>query len=73
MKIAILTASLLASLLLTGSALAMDSVAIQQKMAEISQQTEQATKSGTSRVEALEQQVAELEELIRMMAEEEQG
>ncbi|WP_458525293.1 hypothetical protein [Onishia taeanensis] len=62
-----LTAGLLASLLMAGSALAMDSVAIEEHMAMISEETNQ---SDQPRVEALEAQVEKLEELIRMMIEE---
>ncbi|GGX87458.1 hypothetical protein GCM10007160_13530 [Litchfieldella qijiaojingensis] len=71
MKTMILTASALAaSLLMAGSAFAMDSDAIEKHMAEINQQAEQTTAS-KSRVEALENQVQQLQELIRMMLEEE--
>ncbi|WP_136253147.1 hypothetical protein [Onishia niordana] len=62
-----MTAGVLASLLMAGTALAMDSVVVEERMAEISEQTSTSDKS---RVEALETQVEELEALIRMMLEE---
>ncbi|WP_192034824.1 hypothetical protein [Halomonas sp. YLGW01] len=62
-----LTAGLAASLLMAGSALAMDSEAVEKHMAMISEET---AKSDQPRVEALEKHVQELEELIRMMIEE---
>lgn len=62
-----MTTGLLASLLMAGSALAMDSDAIEAHMAKIS---EQAAESEGSRVEALETQVEELKNLIRMLMEE---
>jgi|TARA_B100000700_G_scaffold129286_1_gene144874 outer membrane murein-binding lipoprotein Lpp len=68
MNLTTLTTGLMASLLLAGSALAMDSAAIEERMAKISEQT--AT-SEASRVEALETQVKELEALIQMMLDEE--
>ncbi|MDI4637937.1 MULTISPECIES: hypothetical protein [Halomonadaceae] len=68
MNLTRLTTGLMASLLLAGSALAMDSAAIEERMAKISEQT--AT-SEASRVEALETQVKELEALIQMMLDEE--
>lgn len=74
MNIKALTAAFLASLLMAaGSAYAMDSAAIEEHQKKISQKAEEATTSGSkSRVEALEMQVQELEELIQMMLEEEQ-
>ncbi|WP_227367702.1 hypothetical protein [Halomonas sp. M20] len=71
MKIALLTATLLTSISIAGSALAMDSDAVEKKMAEISQQAEQTAQS-ESEIKALKQQVQELEDLVRMMTEEEQ-
>lgn len=69
MNIKTLTAATLASLLMAGSAFAMDSAAVEEHMREISERTQQKAEE-TSRVEALEAQVKELEEMIRMMAEE---
>ncbi|WP_168013768.1 hypothetical protein [Halomonas salinarum] len=62
-----MTAGVLASLLMAGTALAMDSVVVEERMEEISEQTSTSDKP---RVEALEAQVEELEALIRMMLEE---
>lgn len=69
----ILTVGLLASLMMAGSALAMDSAAIEEHREKI---TENYLKTSEEKGEAaaLEQRVEELEELIEMMlAEDEQS
>jgi outer membrane murein-binding lipoprotein Lpp len=73
MKIKLLLSSVLASLLLAGSAFAMDSAALEEHMKEISEQRIQKTSDAENheaKVDALEEQVEQLEELIRMMMEE---
>lgn len=71
MNIKTLIAAALASLLMAGSAFAMDSAAIEEHMQEISERTEKAIADDKKpRVKALEAQVKELEEMIRMMTEE---
>ena len=57
---------LLLSLPMIGSAFAMDSDAVKAHMKKISEQAQERTQN-TSRVQALEKQVQELEALIRMM------
>ncbi|MFC3284808.1 hypothetical protein [Litchfieldella rifensis] len=71
MKITLFTTAALASLLMAGSAFAMDSEAVEKHLEKINQQAEE-TAANQSRVEALETQVQELQELIRMMLEEEE-
>jgi DNA-binding protein H-NS len=66
MKTRILLTSALVSLLMAGSAFAMDSEAIEKKRQEIRERADKASERG-SRVEALETQVEELQELIKMM------
>lgn len=69
MNIKSLTAGCLALMLMGGAAYAMDSAAIEEHMKEINQRAE--ANADEDRVEALEQQVQELQELIQMMLEEE--
>ncbi|UYG06779.1 hypothetical protein [Halomonas sp. M4R1S46] len=71
MNIKTLTAGLLAMLMMGGAAYAMDSAAIEKHMEEINQKAEAA--ADEDRVDALEQQVQELQELIQMMLEEQQA
>jgi len=71
MKLKLLGASVLASLMMAGSAFAMDSEMLDEKMAEIEERTQQMSEE--DRVEALEQQVEDLKELIHMMMEEDTG
>ncbi|RTR07216.1 hypothetical protein [Halomonas nitroreducens] len=71
MNIKSLTAGFLAMLMMGGAAYAMDSEAIEKHMEEINQKADAA--ADQDRVEALEQQVQDLQELIQMMLEEEQA
>ncbi|MBN8414257.1 hypothetical protein LCL99_02765 [Halomonas denitrificans] len=68
MKLKLLSAMALSSLMMAGAAFAMDSEMLNEKMAEIEERTAQASEE--DRVAALEQQVEDLKELIHMMAEE---
>jgi uncharacterized membrane protein (DUF106 family) len=71
MKIKLLLTSVLASLLMAGSAFAMDSDALQKHMEELHEKRiERTTRAEDEKVQALEQQVRELERLIRMMMDE---
>ncbi|MGM0983654.1 MAG: hypothetical protein ACQEXG_09545 [Pseudomonadota bacterium] len=66
MNMKLLTASLLASLMMAGSALAMDSQAVEEHMEKINDNYVQ-TAEEEGEVEALEQKVEQLEEMIQMM------
>ena len=68
MKLKLLSAMALSSLMMAGAAFAMDSEMLNEKMAKIEERTAQASEE--DRVAALEQQVEDLKELIHMMAEE---
>lgn len=71
MKTKLLLTSVLASLLMAGSAFAMDSAALEEHMKELHEQRIQKTQQAEdAEIEALEEQVEELEKLIRMMMEE---
>lgn len=73
MKMKLLIAGLLASLMMAGSALAMDSEAIEKHMAKIDDNYANAVEED-GKTKALEEKVEELEEMIKMMLEEdEQG
>ncbi|MBB3190945.1 hypothetical protein [Halomonas cerina] len=69
MKLTTLAATSLALLMMGGAAYAMDSEAIEKHMEEISERSVK-TAEESSEVEALEQEVQELKELIRMMMDE---
>ncbi|MFG6139200.1 hypothetical protein [Halomonas sp. B23F22_10] len=69
MNIKMMIAGFLTMLMMGGAAHAMDSEVLQEKMNEINQRADEA--AAEDRVEALEQQVKELQELIHMMMEEE--
>lgn len=69
MKMKLLTAGLLASLMLAGSALAMDSEAIEKHMAEINDNYVKTTEE-EGKVKALEEKVEELEAMIQMIIDE---
>jgi hypothetical protein len=66
-----LLASTMATLMLGGTAFAMESEVLEEKMAEINQKAEEG--ASEDRVAALEQQVEDLQELIHMMMEEDQA
>ncbi|MDZ7853686.1 MAG: hypothetical protein U5L98_13865 [Halomonas sp.] len=66
MNMKLLTAALLASLMMAGSALAMDSKAVEEHMEKINDDYIQ-TAEQEGKVEALEQKVEQLEEMIQMM------
>ncbi|CAM4185828.1 hypothetical protein VRRI112168_17185 [Vreelandella rituensis] len=66
MKMKLLTAGLLASLMMAGSALAMDSEAVEKHMAKINDNYIK-TAEEESKIKALEQKVSELEVMIQMM------
>lgn len=72
MNVKTLTAGLLASLLMVGSALAMDSAQIESIMQDIGEKSAETT-NDQERIDALEAQVKELEELIHMMMEEDKA
>ncbi len=69
MKMKLLTAGLLASLMMAGSALAMDSEAIEKHMAEINDNYVKTTEE-EGKVKALEEKVEELEAMIQMIIDE---
>lgn len=73
MKTKLLLTSVLASFLMVGSAFAMDSAALEEHRKEISEQKIQKmseAETDEAKVEALEEHVEQLEELINMMMEE---
>ena len=72
MKIKLLTAALLAGLMMAGSALAMDSKAIEEHRQKIEDNYIQ-TAEEEGELEALEQKVEELEEMIEMMIEDQEA
>ncbi|TFH86594.1 hypothetical protein EQG41_11625 [Billgrantia azerbaijanica] len=71
MKLKPLTAGLLASLLMAGSAMAMDSHAVEEHMQKINNQYVEQAES--DKVAALEAKVEELEKLIRMMLDDQES
>ncbi|MGQ7246089.1 hypothetical protein ACUN9Y_01975 [Halomonas sp. V046] len=64
MKTKIFAAAILASLLAAGSAYAMDSATLEKRMQEIEETRVAGSEEGE--VEALEQEVAELKDLLQM-------
>lgn len=64
MKTKMIFAVMMVSVLAAGSAFAMDSATLQKRMQEIEQRSEAA--SDEQKVEALEQEVAELKDLLQM-------
>ena len=66
MNMKLLTAALLAGLMMAGSALAMDSQAVEEHMEKINDDYVQ-TAEQEGEVEALEQKVEQLEEMVQMM------
>ncbi|WFM72257.1 hypothetical protein [Halomonas sp. CKK8] len=66
MKMKLLFAGLLTSLMMAGSALAMDSETIEEHMAKINDQYIQ-TSEEEGKVEALEEKVEALEEMLQMI------
>ncbi|MBB3184685.1 outer membrane murein-binding lipoprotein Lpp [Halomonas fontilapidosi] len=72
MKMKLLTAGLLTSLMMAGSALAMDSETIEKHMDKINDQYVQ-TSEEEGKVEALEEKVEALEEMIQMIIEDQEA
>ncbi|MWJ27143.1 hypothetical protein LG290_03620 [Halomonas sediminis] len=66
MKMKLLTAGLLTSLMMAGSALAMDSEAVEKHMAKINDNYIK-TAEEEGKIKALEEKVEELEAMIQMM------
>lgn len=64
MKTKMIFAVMMVSVLAAGGAFAMDSATLQKRMQEIEQRSEAA--SDEQKVEALEQEVAELKDLLQM-------
>ncbi|MCL7940117.1 hypothetical protein M8009_07375 [Halomonas sp. ATCH28] len=69
MKMKLLIAGLFASLMMAGSALAMDSEAIEEHMAKINDNYVKAVEE-EGKVKALEEKVEELEAMIQMIIDE---